>query len=279
MSDKFRTPFPKHDLDLDALRRFLDCDSGKSIKNFLLCGSHGDPIYYPNLLELMTQLRPAAFKISTNGSHARPRFWHQLAETVNSDDTIYFSIDGTRDTNHLYRRNADWDSIMQGIDIMTKSPARIVWKTLVFRFNQHQLAEIQQLAEDRGAVFHHETTSYFGDENLRPLDANLIRQDLTYQHSQLATDIEPKCRDTANGYISAEGFYWPCCPISSAQTLYSTELWKNRQSWKIQNHTLDSIRQILEDWADHVSNSGSGAPSVCKMHCKKGQTGFVWSTI
>jgi len=279
MSKKFKMPFPKHDLDLDTLLRFLDCPSGKLIKHFLLCGSHGDPIYYPNLLTLITSLRPASFKISTNGSHAKPRFWHQLAETVTENDTIYFSIDGTSDTNHLYRHNADWNSIMRGLDIMVKSPAKIVWKSLVFRFNQHQLTEIEQLAKNRGAIFHYETTSYFGDENLRPLGPNLVRHDLTYQHSKTAVSIEPRCGNLVNGFVSAEGYYWPCCQISSAETIYTTELWKNRQSWKINDHTLDSIQETMKDWASYVVKSGPNAPSICKMHCEKGQKGFVWSTI
>jgi len=273
-----KRPFPRHDLDLDLLLRFLACDSGKLVKHFLLCGNHGDPIYYPDLLPLVEALRPATFSISTNGSHVKPAFWHGLSAAMTPGDTIYFSIDGTRETNHLYRRNADWHSIMQGLDIMARSPARVVWKTLVFSFNQHQLAEIKQLAEDRGAIFHHETTGYFGDESLRPRP-HLVRQDLTHEHSRSAADIDPRCADHARGFVSADGYYWPCCLISSAKTLYGTQLWKDRRAWKMSDHTLDTIRGTMEHWAAGVASAGSAAHSVCKMHCKRGQKKYVWPTI
>jgi hypothetical protein len=50
-------------------------------------------------------------------------------------------------TNHLYRVNSDWASIMQGIDIISQGPARLHWKTIVFQFNYNSLDTIKEFAE------------------------------------------------------------------------------------------------------------------------------------
>lgn len=245
----------------------------------MLCGNHGDPIYFPDLIELISRLRPSSVSISTNGSYAPKDFWQKLSDNMTNDDTVYFSIDGTEHNNHFYRRNAHWDSIMQGLDIMVKSRAKIVWKSLIFRYNQDQIDAIKKLAEDRGAIFHVEATSYYGDEALRPTVSELIRNDQTYEHSKNAHDLEPKCIDAKTGYISSDGYFWPCCLIAGAQSLYKTELWKNRKQWQIKDNNLDSILQKIADWADRVKSLGVESPSACRMHCKKGQKGWAWPNV
>lgn len=278
-SEKFKRSFPKHDLNLDDFQRFLDCDSGRAVTSFLLCGNHGDPIYYPKLLDLISKLRPASVKISTNGSYASEKFWLDLRDVVAPGDTVYFSIDGTEETNHLYRRNADWNTIMKGLQIMVKSPAKIVWKSLIFKFNQDQIQEIKETAESHGAVFHVETTGYFGDESLCPDQSDLIRHDLTYEKSKTSSDLDPKCVNNGTGYVSADGYYWPCCMISNVQSLYQTELWRNRHSWLIKNQNLDTMLRQVNDWADKIRYQGNQAPAACRMHCKKNQQPFAWPNI
>ena len=45
--DLLKRPIEKKDLDFRELDRFLDCDQGKQITDFTLCGDYGDAIYYP----------------------------------------------------------------------------------------------------------------------------------------------------------------------------------------------------------------------------------------
>ena len=272
-SDQFNKPFPKQDLDLDELIRFLDCESGQTVDRFLLNGNHGDPIYYPDLIKLIQHFRPnKTFKISTNGSFQKPEFWHKLAEQLDARDTVYFSIDGLEHNNHLYRRNSDWKSIMQGLDIMTQSSARVVWKTLIFSYNAHELDQMQEIAHSHGADFVSETTHRFGDESLRPVD-QLVDVSRLYEKNIKTHVIEPQC--SIQEFVSAEGYYWPCCLISSTFTLYQTELWKQREQWSIKNNNLDQLRTRLEHWKQRILNQPDQAHIVCKMNCKPGQK-FAW---
>ena len=266
-SQKFNRTFPKQDLDLDALWTFLNCESGNAISKMTLCGNHGDPIYYPQLFELLNKFRDSkSYHIVTNGSYQKKDFWLELKDLLGPNDTITFSIDGLEHNNHLYRKNSDWQSIMQGLDIMVNGAAKVVWSTIVFSYNQNELGQIKQFAVDRGAEFVSVKSSRFGIESLQP-QQSLIDTTKLYSSIKNKTIIEPRCR--SEEYISADGFYFPCCYISTYYTLHSTSLWRNRQQWNIANQNLDSARIKLDQWIGNILNDPSSAHSVCKMQCGK----------
>jgi MoaA/NifB/PqqE/SkfB family radical SAM enzyme len=278
-SDKFGQPVPKKDLDLDALIQFLDCEAGNQISEFSLNGNHGDSIYYPRLFDLIEHYHgKKQFRISTNGSHQKESFWNRLAEVLGPSDTILFGIDGLQHNNHLYRRNSDWDSIMMAIDIMSKTKVHLIWKTLIFSYNEKEIDQIRSLAESKGMTFVADVTSRFGDQSLMPSDPRLILADRLYSTAkEEITELEPRC--SSQQYISAEGYYWPCCMISSYYTLQKTWLWKEREKWSIHNQTLDQAQQQLAQVENFVKNNPKDADTVCKMHCKKNQFEYSWPTI
>lgn len=273
-SDTFKRAFPKQDLDLDYLVRFLDCESGHNIDHFMLNGNHGDPIYYPQLFDLIDQFRSSkTFQISTNGSFQTLDFWEKLRDKLQAQDTVYFSIDGLEHNNHLYRRNADWNSIIQAIDIMRQGSARLVCKTLVFAYNINELDNIKEFAYSKNMEFVSETTSRFGDDKLKPDEAHVDISRL-YEYNQTVTTLNPQC--STQEYISADGYYWPCCWITSYRTLHQTELWKQRDRWSIRVQNLDQARQHLLHWKQTIIDAPNLAHSVCKMNCKPGQN-FKWT--
>lgn len=274
-------PVPKSDLNIESLEKFLDCESGKSIKTFLLCGDYGDPIYYPDLFKLIAKFRDRVnFQIVTNGSRQSVAFWEKLSDHLTKDDIVIFSIDGLESTNHLYRINSDWASIMQGLDIMSRSSARLHWKTIVFKFNYDKLEEIKTFAESKGATFHAEKTHRFGKQELAPplsefIENNhLFQQEFTTNHE---IEIEPRCERDAS-IITADGYFFPCCWIRAPQTLYKSQLWKQKSRWldklKIENTSYDDALMVVRDWEKYVrQNSLNGSANVdvlCKMLCRKG---------
>lgn len=279
-SDFTHRPFPKHDLDLDDFERFLDCDSSHQIKSFLLNGNHGDPIYYPRLIEMIQKFRSKNFQISTNGSYMNAEFWQELGDNLLAGDTVYFSIDGLEHNNHLYRKNADWASIMTGISILSQSAARVVWKSIIFSFNQDQLGKMEDMAHDLGVEFFAEPTGYFGDEKLKPNNTQLIRTDMLYRSDPGNIEIDPRCQSAAEtAYVTADGYFWPCCLISNSFVLYKTPIWRTRQQWMIKNQTLDEALVKIQEWADLAKGLAKESPASCQMHCKKGQTHYKWPTI
>lgn len=161
---------------------------------------------------------------------------------------------------------------MQGLDIMVKSPARIVWKTLIFSYNVNEIDQIRSLAQQHGAEFIVESTSRFGDDTLRP-EEHLVDTSRLYQTNLDTTILEPQCR--TQEYISADGYYWPCCLITSVFTLHKTLLWKHRSNWNIATQNLDQARFQLENWRQTILDNPEHAHPVCKMSCKPGQK-FAW---
>lgn len=261
------TPYPKLDLNLEAFLNFMDCESGRAIGNFNLEGNHGDPIYYPQLVEFVTAFRSKKFVIVTNGSYRDKKFWESLASVMTKDDWIIFSIDGLEHNNHLYRHNSNWQSIMCGIDIMARSSANIGWKTIVFDYNYQEIDAIKKFAESKGAVFVSQKTNRFGDESLRP-PVNYVEVAREYTPElEKFTAIEPQCDQHRREYVAADGYYWPCCWISSSFTLTKSEIWQQRSQWTIADHTLDHLRQRLANW---IPSMKSNPDIVCRMMCRPG---------
>jgi MoaA/NifB/PqqE/SkfB family radical SAM enzyme len=256
--------FHKHDLDIDHLYQFLDCDAGKRVSHFALEGNHGDSIYYPQLFDFIDRFRDTkTFTIVTNGSYKDKKFWHELASRLTNKDLIMFSIDGLEHNHHVYRQNSDWATTMLGVKTVAEYPVQLAWKTLIFDYNYQEINQIQQFAESMGAKFISEITSRFGDEKLRP-PQHLVDHTREYQNKKY--QINPQCQNNEREYISADGYYWPCCWISSGFTLYKSELWKNRAQWSIKNQTLDQARQQLQNWIKTIQPDT--AEDICQMMCK-----------
>jgi MoaA/NifB/PqqE/SkfB family radical SAM enzyme len=277
--DITKKPVVKKDLDVDVLEKFLDCEGSKEITHFLLCGDYGDPIYYPDLFKLIERFRNrVSFVIVTNGSRQTENFWNKLANLMTDNDRIIFSIDGLEDTNHLYRINADWASIMQGLDIMTKSPVQVHWKTIVFKFNYTQLAEIKNFAIGKGATWSAEKTHRYGNPDLEPpqefVEINHVFQAQFATNNQI--EIEPRCEKNAK-VITASGYFYPCDWIRNPQTFFKSQLWKQKDRWlekvNMKHSNYDQALLVIRDWENYVrQNSLTGGPVdvLCKMLCRKG---------
>ena len=78
-----------------------------------------DPIYSGVLIEQLEYVKDLEHRprmiLSTNGSGRSVAWWENLASLLTSRDIVEFSIDGLQDTNSIYRVNAKWDSIIEGI--------------------------------------------------------------------------------------------------------------------------------------------------------------------
>jgi MoaA/NifB/PqqE/SkfB family radical SAM enzyme len=273
-----KRPITKSDLSIDAFEQFMDCAAGQKIETLLLCGDYGDCIYYPELFDFIKRFRHKKFDIRTNGSRRTKEFWLQLADLVTEDDTIVFGIDGLEDTNHIYRKNADWSSIMTAIDIMTKSPAQIKWQTIAFSFNQDSLQDIKTFAESKGTEFFVVKTHRYGNDELVP-DSTLIEKNYAWQESFNSNDpiiIEPRC-DRAK-IVTSDGYYLPCDWIRNPKTFYKSDLWKNRTEWydrmSIDKINLDQGNALINQWKQLVIEKGkTGSPRLdhlCKMRCRQG---------
>lgn len=274
-----KRPIQKSDLDIDDFAQFINCNSGQDFDRLLLCGDYGDCIYHPEFFEFIKRFRYKKFNINTNGSHRPAEFWHSLAELMQQDDVIVFGIDGLEDTNHLYRKNSNWSSIMTAVDIMSKSKARIEWQTIIFSFNYDRLNEIKQFAESKGAYFFALKTHRFGDDSLVPPDTQFIEIHKLWQDDFIKNDpikIDPQCSSSC--VVTADGYFLPCDWIRNPKTFYKSDLWIKKKEWydqlSIKAINLDQAIEMLKKWETLVIKKGlEGDPRLdhlCKMTCREG---------
>jgi len=145
------------ELDLNFFKKTLSPDFlQNTVKRITFCGDIGDPIYASQFLEIVDYIKTCNPKLHvytiTNGSYKKTSWWQDFAKISNEYDTINFSIDGyDHASNNLYRVNSDWDSIMEGINIMcTQSKAFVYWASILFSFNQDHIQRIENLAKTIG---------------------------------------------------------------------------------------------------------------------------------
>ncbi len=111
-----------------------------------------DPIYSGVLIQQLEHCATLEYQpriiISTNGSGRNEKWWKQVADLLKPNDFVEFAIDGLEDTNHIYRVNAKWNSIMNGIKYLKKyGKCRMGWRYVVFEHNYHQVDEAKKLAK------------------------------------------------------------------------------------------------------------------------------------
>nr|WP_276606981.1 radical SAM protein [Ramlibacter henchirensis] len=238
---------PQVDLTLLEVQRMLPPHFIEQLEQVWLCGNYGDPIIAPDTLEVLTYLKAVNPKIrlglNTNGSARKPDWWQRLARVL---DHCHFGIDGLSDTNHLYRRRTHWNVIMANAAAFIDAGGAAHWEFIVFRHNEHQISEAQELARTMGfRKFRlRKTGRFFFDGQLHPaLDIQdtsgktiysieppidiCLRNASSAELGGIASErngyanyldttlIECKAQTERELYISAEGLVFPCCYLAS----------------------------------------------------------------
>jgi len=270
--DQWPQHWKNHSLGIDELLTFIDLElSGMKIT---LCGNYGDPIYHPNFIELITRLkeRGAVISIVTNGSYKTQEWWQQLVSKLTSNDAITFSVDGTPENFTQYRVNANWESIRTGMQVVAQSTCNSTWKYIPFSFNQNNIEEVKQLSDSIGIKqFQVEFSDRFDEktEFLKPdsklLGSRYVNQ-LQWKSGNLNAIIDPKCSQGQDHFITADGYYSPCCYLADHRFYYKTPFGKNKSQYDIRKNTLSKILQqpqTVEFYQTLDQQSG------CQYNCPK----------
>jgi len=264
-----------HEINIDHLVQFVGPDV-----NISMCGNHGDPIYHSQFIELCKKLKDnnCKIKITTNGSSKTKKWWYELNSVLDHNDKIRFSIDGLEDTNHIYRKNAKWQSIMDAVDILKKRKCRTEWKFIVFKHNQHQIKKAEVLSKELG--FDHfrldHSDRWLGEKDLMP-DEEFV--DTTYKQAQeiltnlnFKTSMSPKClsnnKPQRSLYIDAEGDFYPCCWMGTYQYKYKSIFSPKTKMFNIKDNTIENILEWEE--VKNFFNSTkqfTSAHECCKIKC------------
>ena len=106
--------------------------------------------YHSKFLELCQKFKDnnCSLHVHTNGSAKTKAWWEKLNKILTKDDCITFAIDGLEDTNHLYRKNAKWNSVMTAIETLKDREFKMIWQFIPFKHNQHQIAQASKMSKE-----------------------------------------------------------------------------------------------------------------------------------
>jgi MoaA/NifB/PqqE/SkfB family radical SAM enzyme len=273
--DQWPQHWQNHNIDIDQLLKFLDIDlSGKRI---LLCGNYGDPIYHPQFIKLVQQLKQhdTHLKIVTNGSYKSIDWWEQLVKLLDQNDIITFSIDGIPENFDNYRVNADWDTIQHGLTVVGESDVSSEWKFIPFNFNIKDIDRANAISKRFNVDNFVVTPSDRFDrytEKFRPIQQNYIggkesTKDIIVTDLNSTVNVNPSClNDKASHFISAQGYYSPCCYVSDHRFYYKTIFGRTKKQFNINNNKFSELlqRNDVLDFYDSLDQN-----LVCKYNCPK----------
>lgn len=142
------------DLDIENFKLLVREEN--KLKSLTYNLALSDPIYSGTLFSQLEYINTLSWRpnivVSTNGSGRSEKWWKQFASLLRGhQDRIEFAVDGLADTNHIYRVNAKWDSIVIGIKTLRENfNGPIWWRYIVFEHNYHQINEAKALAKEWG---------------------------------------------------------------------------------------------------------------------------------
>ena len=264
-----------HEINVDNIVKFVGANSKVG-----LCGNNGDPIYHSNFLELIQKFKDnnCSLHIHTNGSAKTKAWWNKLKAMLTKDDRITFAIDGLEDTNHLYRKNAKWNSIMTAIDTLKDRQFKMTWQFIPFKHNQHQILEAGNLSKALGFDEFKllQSDRWLGKKDLMPdreyVDNYYKTQQEVLINPEFSLDMQPKCLKnnlpSESLYVDAEGDFYPCCWIGTYRYRYKSVFSPKQKQFNIRDNTLNQILEnnsIKEFFAS--TKQFTSAHECCKIQC------------
>ena len=244
----------KHHLTVNQILRVFSTKQIAKLEKMFMCGVYGDPAagtYTLDIYRYFKQLNPnITLGMNTNGALQTTFWWHGLAAIMNQpNDYCVFSIDGLEDSNHVYRKNVNWEKLMANAQAFIANGGNAHWDMLVYKHNQHQVDACEQLARDTGF-------KWFRAKVSRRPTVGGLEVPVGWQGPEFKTGpIKCHAVDEKSQYIDAQGRLHPCCWVGASQT----------------DFVKDDISTLKLTWKTDTPNP------ICKTVCssKKQKTTFT----
>jgi sulfatase maturation enzyme AslB (radical SAM superfamily) len=233
----------QHHLTISHVKECYSEDFIKNLNKMFMCGIYGDPAagkYTLDLYRYFRKINPGiVLGMNSNGGLQNTVWWHELGRIMNqSEDYVVFSIDGNQDTNSVYRVNVNWDRVKSNVEAFISAGGRAHWDMLVYRHNQHQVDECEQLARDMGF-------SWFRAKVSRRSFTETLQQPTGWQPVVVSSgSINCHALNEQSEYMDAQGRIAPCCWLGGTT-----------------NRFVDSFDDIQLSWLGTTPNA------VCKKTC------------
>ena len=263
------------ELTLEDCKRIFKPEFIKQLKTMYMCGNLGDPIVARDTLEVFKYFREHNpnmwLSMNTNAGAKDEAWWRELAKVFGRMGAVIFSVDGLRDTNHIYRQNVVWDNVERSAKAFIDAGGRARWDFIVFEHNEHQVERAEELSKQYGferfiakkTGRFYSTAQLTGKETHQAINrkgeetaelakpkkqeyinlALLKEEEITKTYGSMEQyynkcSIDCKVAKQGSIFITAEGLLMPCC--WTAGRMYK---------WWHPDYRVEQI------W-DHIDNAG-----------------------
>jgi hypothetical protein len=237
-------------ITIDKFKKYFPPEVIKKLEIVLFCGVHGDPGMARDLYEIceyIAETNPqTAVRMNTNGGMRKPEFWRKLGELFAKQRQdhwrweLTWSIDGLKDTNHLYRRNVDFDTVMANAQAFIDGGGISHWDYLIFKHNEHQIDEAMALSKKMGFTYFYPKKALGVDNG-----TNLVRMPAMSREGILDYWIDapdsPKNRNLENPMGEADVRFWPFT-VDSYNTQKEQKLTADNGYW----NRVDTVYKFIE---------------------------------
>jgi MoaA/NifB/PqqE/SkfB family radical SAM enzyme len=257
-------------ITIDKFKKYFPPEVIKRCDVILFCGVHGDPGMARDLYEIceyIDQVSPSTtVRMNTNGGMRKPEFWAKLgalfAKKLNDHWSwqCTFSIDGLEDTNHLYRRNVEWNKLMANVNAFIGAGARAEWDYLIFKHNEHQIDEAKEMSNKLG-FYSFVPKKALGVDN----GTQLVRMSAMTREGKFDYWIDapenPKNRNLENPVGSVEDRFWE----------FSIEDYKSMKAEKrTHNDHSSRVASVYQMLKSEDNSTLDTAVIKCKAETRKG---------
>ena len=233
----YRNPLLKFDqhLSVEKVKEIVKSPSVSQDVVLGFIGLMGDAVAHPHFLEIVDICaekiaQRGSIYIHTNGGLRNVDYWDILGKKLKGlTHSVIFSIDGLKDTNHIYRRKVSWMKVMENATSFINAGGHATWKFIKFPWNYHQIRRARKLAkrmkfshfterEDRNPAHERLHLKKIVDNGIiksaapAQSSASLFRND---RKIRLKKDLE--CNPTHLN-INYAGQINPCCFYNSIKT-------------------------------------------------------------
>lgn len=286
------------ELDWGIIKKVFNKKFSSQLDLVYINGNYGDFVASDNSLHFLEHCRHNGVKrlqAFTNAGIRPSKWWVKVAKILNGPkDLLVFSIDGLADTNHLYRVNSEWKTVMRNAKAFINAGGKARWDFLVFEHNKHQIEKARTLAKEMGFIQFSVKYSDRWHDDVRncELEEVLIKKNnkkwflrpVSVQKNKNSSKLEPKkvfCRTKKekNIYIDHRGDVWPCCwlasmPYAGKKSEKYLDYQKLIKSYgegfnSLRSHSLEEIinhRWLSQDLASSWTNCNK-ILSVCASKC------------
>jgi MoaA/NifB/PqqE/SkfB family radical SAM enzyme len=280
-------PFIKNgDIGIDDFKKWFPRDFLAQLENFYSCGNYGDPAFARDCLEIYSHVREcnptARLALHTNGGMRNPEWWEKLAGVLGtvSHSTVVFAVDGFKGKHELYRRNTNFDKVIENLKayIAAGGVARV--DSLVFKHNEDDVEDLEEFLLGIGvhSVNFVSTNRFYEMERFKVVNQNLETEyflepaqtmrfakkpnarlidllDTTYRETVFENAvIKPRCVDDSGIYVDPYGNIMPCCYIGSDYLEQPIE--ESLPIHILRNQSVKNTKDMIEKLGLHTCQSG-----------------------